>query len=445
MNITLEKVDAVNAVITAEVAPADYEERFNKAVKNYRKNANMPGFRKGMVPVGLIKKQFGPSILVEEVFGLLRESLYNYVIDNKVNMLGEPFGAEENNNVNIVEGGTFTFKFELALAPEFEVNLSKDDKISYYNVTVSDEMVNKQVDTYCQRNGEYQKVDEYQDNDMIKGTLTELDKENAIVEENEVMLPKYFKSEDQKALFAGVKVGDTVTFNPSVAYEGSEMELASLMHIEKEKVGDHKGDFTFKVTEITRFVPSELNEKVFNFVYPDGSVKTAEEFTAKVRAAIEDQFAKDSDYRFVVDLREYLTAKVGTLTFPEEKLRKIMLHNAEGDEKKVEENYEGSIKALTWHLIQEKLVEQTGVKVEDSDVKEMARDVTRMQFAQYGLYTVPDEYIDSAVAEKLKKRSTVDSLVERCVEVKLGKALKDVVTLDEKSVTQEEFGKLFEA
>ena len=410
MNITLEKVDAVNAVITAEIAPADYEEKFNKALKDYRKQANMPGFRKGMVPVGLIKKQFGKSILAEEVSRLLNTSLFDYVRDNKVGMLGDPLPVEDD-TLDFVEGNTFTFKFEIALAPEFEADLSKDDKISYYNVTVSDDMVNKQIDMYRQRTGEYKKVDEYQDNDMLKGTLTELDKENAISEENEVMLPKYFKNEDQKALFAGVKAGDTVTFNPSVAYEGNDMEIATLLHIEKGQVDEHKGDFTFTVNEITRFVPGDLDEKVFNLVYPDGSVKTAEEFTAKIREAIEQQFAKDSDYRFVVDLREYVTAKIGELTFPDEKLKKMMLANANGDEKKVEENYDESIKELTWHLIQEKFVEKIGIKVDDSDVKEMAKEVTRMQFAQYGMLNVPDEYLEDSVREMLKKRSTVDNLV----------------------------------
>lgn len=444
MNITLEKVDAVNAVITAEIAPADYEESYDKAIKNYRKNANIPGFRKGMVPAGLIKKQFGTSILAEEVHKVLSEALFNYVRDNKVEVLGDPLQTEENNSINFVDGGTFTFKFELALAPEFDVNLSKDDKISYYNVTVSDDMVNKQVDMYRQRMGEYKKVDEYQDNDMLKGVITELDKENAISEEDVVILPKYFKNEDQKALFAGVKVGDTVTFNPSVAYDNSETELASLLKIEKEQVGDHKGNFTFKVSEITRFVLGDLDEKVFNMVYPDGSVKTAEEFTAKIKEAIEQQFAKDSDYRFVIDVREYVLSKLGKLTFPDEKLKKIMLANTDGDEKRVEEHYGESIVELTWHLAQEKLVEKTGVKVDDNDVKEMAKDVTRMQFAQYGMLNVPDNYLEDSVKEMLKKRATVDNLINRCVEVKLGNALKDIVTLDEKNVTPEEFNKLFE-
>ena len=444
MNITLENVDAVNAVITAEIAPADYEEKVKKAIKDFKKKANMPGFRKGMVPEGLIKKQFGTSILAEEVNKVLQSGLYDYIRDNKVNMLGEPISTEENNSIELVDGGTFTFKFELAIAPEFDASLSKDDKVAYYNVVVSDELVNKQVEMYRQRGGSYQKVDSYQDNDMLKGIITELDKDDAISAEGTVMLPKYFKNEEQKALFANVKVDDTVKFNPSVAYDNSESELASLLKIEKENVAEHKGDFNFKVTEITRFVLGDLDEKLFNQVYPDGSVKTAEEFTAKTREAFERQFKKDSDYRFIIDVRKYLTDKIGKLTFPDEKLKKIMLNNLKGDEKKLEENYDKSIEELTWHLIKEQLVEKNGVKVEEADIVEMGKEITRMQFAQYGMLNVPDSYLEDSVKEMMKNRETVDNIIDRCIELKLAAILKDQVTLDEKSVTPEEFNKLFE-
>ena len=201
MNISLENIDKVNAVITAVVEPADYTEKYNKALKEAKKKINMPGFRPGMVPVGLVKKQFGVSILAEEVNKILQEGLFNYISENKVNMLGEPLPTADNDNVSLVEGESFTFKFELAIAPEFEVALSKDDKINYYNVEVTDEMVENQINMYRQRGGNYEKVDSYEDNDMIKGVITELNVENAVSVENAVLLPKYFKNEDQKKLF----------------------------------------------------------------------------------------------------------------------------------------------------------------------------------------------------------------------------------------------------
>lgn len=444
MNISVEYIDKVNAVITAVVEPADYTDKYEKALKDAKKKMNMPGFRPGMVPVGLIKKQFGVSILADEVNKLLQDGLFGYIRENKINMLGEPLPTEENNHVELREGESFTFKFDLAIAPEFKVELGKDDKIDYYNVDVTDEMVNNQVDMYRQRGGNYEKVDSYEDNDMVKGVITELDVENPVTAEGVVMLPKYFKNEDQKKLFDGVKTNDIVTFNPSVAYDNNEAELTSLLKVEKEDALNHKGEFNFQITEITRFMLSAFNQELFDTVFPGGEVKTEEEFRAKVKELISNQFKKDSDYKFVLDVRKYVTEKVGKLEFPDEKLRKILLANTNGDQEKVDAQYDKSIEELTWHLIKEQLVEQNEVKVDDEDVRNMAKEVTRMQFAQYGMLNIPDEYLENSVKEMLKKRETVDNLIDRCIEVKLGAALKEKVTLNEKTVSAEEFNKSFE-
>ena len=442
MNISLENIDKVNAVITAVVEPADYTEKYNKALKEAKKKINMPGFRPGMVPVGLVKKQFGVSILAEEVNKILQEGLFNYISENKVNMLGEPLPTADNDNVSLVEGESFTFKFELAIAPEFEVALSKDDKINYYNVEVTDEMVENQINMYRQRGGNYEKVDSYEDNDMIKGVITELNVENAVSVENAVLLPKYFKNEDQKKLFEGAKLNDVITFNPSVAYDNNEAEMAALLKVEKEDVANHKGEFNYQITEITRFVLGELNQELFDNVFPGGEVTTEEEFRARIKTLISDQFKKDSDYKFILDVRKYVTEKVGKLEFPEEKLRKILA--AKAGEEKAAEQYDRSIEELTWHLIKEKLVEIYAVKVDDADVKEMAKEVTRMQFAQYGMLNIPDEYLENATKEMFKKRETVDNLIDRCIEVKLGGAIKETVTLEESTVSAEDFNKMFE-
>lgn len=442
MNISLENIDKVNAVITAVVEPADYTEKYNKALKEAKKKINMPGFRPGMVPVGLVKKQFGVSILAEEVNKILQEGLFSYISENKVNMLGEPLPTADNDNVSLVEGESFTFKFELAIAPEFEVALSKDDKINYYNVEVTDEMVENQINMYRQRGGNYEKVDSYEDNDMIKGVITELNVENAVSVENAVLLPKYFKNEDQKKLFEGAKLNDVITFNPSVAYDNNEAEMAALLKVEKEDVANHKGEFNYQITEITRFVLGELNQELFDNVFSGGEVTTEEEFRARIKTLISDQFKKDSDYKFILDVRKYVTEKVGKLEFPEEKLRKILA--AKAGEEKAAEQYDRSIEELTWHLIKEKLVEIYAVKVDDADVKEMAKEVTRMQFAQYGMLNIPDEYLENATKEMFKKRETVDNLIDRCIEVKLGGAIKEAVTLEESTVSAEDFNKMFE-
>ena len=266
MNITLEKIDAVNAVITTEITPVDYTDNVKKAIKNFRKKVSLPGFRPGMVPEGLVKKQYGTSILAEEVNKMLQNELYNYIRDNKVNMLGEPMPTADNNNIELVEGNTFTFKFELALTPEIKIDLTSKDKIDFYDIQINDEIITNQTNMYRQRGGKYDKVDSYQEKDMVKGILTELDVENGLNVSDVVMLPEYFKNDDQKKLFNGAKVNDIVKINPSVAYDGSETELSSLLKIDKEQVAEHKGDFNFQITEITRFVLGDLNEELFEQV-----------------------------------------------------------------------------------------------------------------------------------------------------------------------------------
>ena len=233
-------------------------------------------------------------------------------------------------------------------------------------------------------------------------------------------------------------------FNPAAAYDNNEAELTSLLKVDKEDALNHKGDFQIQITEITRFVPGELTQDLFDSVYPGGEVKTAEDFRARIKASIADQFAKDSDYRFILDVRKYEMEKIGQLEFPDDKLKKIMLANADGDQEKVDRNYEKSREELTWHLIKEQLVEKCQIKVDDDDVKGMAKEVTRMQFAQYGMMNLPEEYLENSVKEMLKKRETVDNLIDRCIEVKLGVAIKEKVTLKESTVSAEDFNKMFE-
>lgn len=446
MNISLQTEDKLNGVITAVVEPEDYQDGVKKSIKELKKTANIPGFRKGMVPEGLLRQKYGVSILAEEVNKVLQAKLYDYIKENKVNMLGEPMPTADNDKVELVEGNTFTFKFDIAIAPEISVELSKKDKIDFYEVTVADNIVENQVQMYRQRGGKYEKVDSYEDNDMLKGTVEELDKDGKVLEdgvkaEDVVMLPKYFKDDAQKALFATAKTNEVIKFNPSVAYNNSEAELSSFMKIDKAEVANHKGEFQFTVKEITRYMPGPLDQQLFDQVFPGGEVTTAEQFKEKIKAQIEEQFNKDADYKFLNDLKKYLIEKAGDVKFPDEKLKKIMRVNAKSDEE-VEQYFDKNVESLKWHLIKEQLVEMTKVKVDDQDVVEMAKEVTRMQFAQYGMINIPEQYLDDSVKEMLKKRETVDNLIDRCIEMKLSAAVKELVSLKIKKITSEEFNKL---
>ena len=349
-----------------------------------------------------------------------------------------------------IDDDNLTFYFDIALSPKFEVAVSKDDTIPYYDIKITDEMVDKQVKAYAQQVGKYEQFDEYQDNDLLKGQLQELDaegnvKEGGIVVEDATLMPLYLKNEDQKALFNGAKKGDAVVFNPKKAHNDNAVEVAALLKMNKEDVENLDSDFSYTIQEITRFVEGELTQEVFDQVFGKDTVKNLDEFRSKVAESLEKSYLPDSDYKFMLDLRSYLMEKVGKLSYADELLKRIMLANAkEGSEASVEENFEKSLTELTWHLIQEKLVEQNSIKVEDEDVLNQAREATKAQFAQYGMMNIPDELLDNYAKEMLKKRETVDGLVNRAIETKLAAAIKGQVKLKKKKVTVEEFNKLFE-
>ena len=449
MNVSMQNVDKVSALLTVNIEKADYQEKVEKVLKKYRQQANIPGFRKGMVPMSLIKKQFGKSVMAEDVDKLMQEKVNEYIRENKVNMLGMPLPNEE--KMQVIDFDTqenFEFVFDIALAPEFKAEITEQDTLDFYTIAVSDEMVNSQVDMYAQRAAKYEKVEEYADRDMVKGLLAELDengntKEGGIQVEGAVMMPSYMKNDEQKAIFATAKVNDVLVFNPNAAFEGNEAELSSLLKIKREEVAEMKSNFSFQVEEITRAVPAALDQALFDQVFGEGAVSSEEEFRGKIKEGIAAQFMADSNYKFLLDARTYLMNKVGKLEFPDALLKKIMLMNNEDKgESFVEENYEKSLEELTWHLIKEQLVEAFGIKVEQADILEMAKENTRMQFAQYGMMSIPEEMLENYAKEMLKKKENVEGLVNRAVESKLAVALKSKAALNNKEVSMEEFNDL---
>ena len=450
MNISLENLDKVSAVLTIKLEKADYADRVETALKKLRKTANLPGFRPGQVPLGLLKKRMGKEVTAEEVNKLLGEKLYGYIKDNNLNVLGEPLPSENRQqDIDFDTMEEFSFAFDVALAPEFKEELTNADTVDYYDIQVDDKMVDGQVKMYAQRGGSYETVDAYEAKDMVKGLLAELDengntKEGGVQVENAVLLPEYMKNDEQKALFNGCKVNDVLVINPYKAYDGHEAEIAALLKIKKEEVAGMTSDFSYQVQEITRFKEAALTPELFEQVFPNGGLKTEEEFRGKIKDILAEQFQADSDYKFILDLRTYLTGKVGKLDYPEAFLKRFMrVSNPGKDEKWVDDNYEKSLEELTWHLIKEQLVKAYGIKVEREDLMNTAKNITKIQFAQYGMINVPDEVLSNYANDMLKKQDQAESLLNRSVENKLAVALKDVVTLNHKEISVEDFNKLF--
>lgn len=450
MNILFENPDKVNGLMTVTVEEADFKDDVEKTLRDYRKKANFPGFRPGMVPMGLIKKQFGASVKMDTLNKFVGEKIYTYIKDNKIQMLGEPLPSEKQEPVDIEKDGPYTFMFDIAVAPEFKIELNGDTKLAYYNIKADDKLIDQQVDMFASQLGSYEKADSYdgEQRDMLKGDLRELDadgntKEGGITVDGAVMMPEYIKVEDQKKLFDNAKPGDIIAFNPRKAYPDNDAEVASLLKIDREAVKSMDSDFSYQVIEISRFKKAEVNQEMFDHVFGKDAVKSEEEFRARIAEGLKPQLQANSDYKFLIDVRKYAEDAVGELTFPDALLKRVMLlNNKDKGEEYVEKNYGESIRQLKWHLIKEQLVAANNIKVEDADVKAAAKEAARMQFAQYGMNNVPDEYLDNYAGEMLKKRDSAAGFVDSAVENKLVQALKGVVTLDEKTVTLDEFNEL---
>ncbi len=450
MKISFDNSAKVSGVLTMTIEKADYQAEVEKTLKDYRKKAQIPGFRPGNAPMGMIQRQYGDAVKFDVVNKMIGEKLYAYIQENNIQMLGEPLPNAAQVEQDIKKSDDLTFVFDIAIAPEVAVELSNKDKVDYYDFQVEDKMIDQQVEQYAARMGHYDKAEQYdaEQRDMLKGDMRELDadgnaKEDGIVVEGAVMMPEYIKVDDQKKLFDGSKPGDIITFNPKKAYPENNTEVASLLKIEKEQAENLTSDFTFQVIEVQRFVKGEVNQQLFDSVFGEGACKDEAEFRQKIAEGIKGQLSSEADYKFLADVRAYLEKKVGEVKYDDDLMKRIMQNNnKDKDASYVEENYEGSIKELTWHLMKEQLVKANEIKVDDNDVKAVAKGMARMQFAQYGMTNVPDEYLENYAESMLKDRKNVDGIVDRAIDQKLIDALKNVVKLNMKQITVEEYNKM---
>ena len=450
MKVSFDCPDKINGLLTVTIEEDDFKNDVEKELKNYRKRANVPGFRPGMVPMGLIRRQYGNAVKMDVVNNKLSEEVNKYIQDNKINMLGMPLGSEKQTPVDLEKDAPYTFMFDIAVAPEFDIELSDKDAIDYYDITVDDKLVDQQVDGFASRFGAYQKAEEYKEGDVLKGDLRELDaegntKEGGVEVEGATVMPQYLKDDDQKKLFEGAKAGDIITFNPYKAYAGGA-EVATLLKVEREKKDDYQGDFSYQITEVQHFEKHAVDQELFDQVFGKDEVKDEKSFREKIAEGVKQQLATDEDFRFLQDLRKYAEEKVGQLTYPEALLKRVLKeNNKDKDDEFINKNYEASLKDLTWSLIKNKLAEKAEVKVNDDDVKNVAREIARAQFAQYGMQNVGEEYVNNYAEELLKQRDAVNQFAERAGDEKLVAAIKPVVKLNHKEISLEDFNKMVTA
>lgn len=449
MNIVRKDIDQSNATLTLRIEKADYAEKVQKTLRDYRKKANIPGFRPGMVPVGLITKMYGKAVIAEEINKIVSYELFKYIKDNNINMLGEPMPNEtEQKEIDFNTQEDFEFVFDLGLAPEFDVEVTGKDKVKYYNITVSDEMIENQLKSYTSRYGKYVQEETVEEKDMLKGEMLELANgkvnESGIKLSDAVLTPAYIKDEATKALFVNAKKGDVITINPAKAFEDAA-EISSLLKVSKDEAKNITSDFQFKIEGITRYHESAIDQELFDKVYGEGVVTSEEEFKAKIKANIQESLQGDSDYKFGIDARDMLLAKYDNLVFPDAFLKRWVLATNENlTVETLEADYSKMIADLKWQLIKDKIAKANDTKIETSDIEEYAKKITKAQFAQYGMVGMDDELVANYAKDMLKKEETLKGIIEKVAENKVFDIVKANVKLETKEISIEDFNKMFE-
>lgn len=447
MNVNYEKLDNVNGELTVTIEEKDYAEKVTKQLKEIGKKHAEPGFRPGHVPSGLISKKYGTAVKYDVVNKEVADAVYDYIKENKIHVLGQPVPQSDNNfDIN---NSDFTFKFKVGVAPEIDNHVSKDLHVPYYTITVTDEMVNEQIDGLRKRFGRQVPGEETEPDAVIKGNITELDengnvKEGGVVVENGIIAPIHFVDDNQKKLFEGKKVGDVVVFNPAATCNANATEMSSMLNIDKEDVDAHKGDFNFEIKEIIVLKPAELDQEFFDNALGKDKAHNEEEFRAAVKDLIALNFSNDSNYRFSIDAKEAIEKAVGELELPVAVLKDFLVRQNEGiNAENVDAEFDKMRPQLQWDLVRDNIAEKYEVKVSNEDVLDEARGVVARQLMQYGPNALSDQIIDKYAQEVIKDDKNREMLVQNALSRKVFEVIKENVTLDDKEVSVEDFRKLF--
>jgi trigger factor len=449
MNIVKENNSDLTAVLKVQITKEDYTEKVENMLADYKKKARIDGFRPGKVPAGMIRKMYGKGVLIDEVNKLISESLTNYIRDEKLNLLGEPLPNKDQKQIDFDNEAEYEFVFDIALSPEVEVKLTKKDKVVYYDIKVDEKLLETHTDNYARKFGEFIDVEETTDNEMLSGNFIQLNEnsevlENGIKADDVRITIEYIKDEDIKKTFAGKKLGDLITFDLRKAYP-SDAELSSMLRIEKEAAAELNGDFQFEITKLQRFQKSEINQELFDKAYGKDTVKSLDEFNAKLSEEIQQNFVKETDYRFLFDAKKKIVEKINP-ELPTEFLKRWLTIANEGKftAEQIEEEFPKFEEDLKWQVIKDQIIRTNEIKVEENEILELAKEVTAAQFAQYGLANMPDEQLATYAQEILKKDGERRNLYEKKFEDKVVTFIKDSVKLDNKEITVEGFQKLWE-
>ncbi len=453
MNITRENISELSATLTIKIEKADYADAVANVLKDYRKKVNMPGFRPGKVPAGLVKKQYGSAIMAEEINKIISTEIPKYIEDEKLNMLGEPLPNEDKQKaIDWEKQEDFEFVFDIAWAPEFEVKLDKRKKYPYYLIDVTEEMIDKQAEAYTKRFGENLPTNIAGEKDTLRVDIVELDAKGKELEEGikadgVIIAIDLMKDEATQKQAIGSKVGDVLTFDPIKVYENKH-EVGHMLNVPHEEIEQLEEGKTFKFTiaEILSFKEAELNEELFKMALgSDTEVKTVEDFRAQLKEDIAKNYAQSSEYKFLLDSREIMVEKFN-FDLPEDFLKQWILEtNKEMTSEQVDEQFADIVKDFRWQLIRDKIAKDNEVKIENEEVIATAKKTAALQFAQYGMGSAPDDLLQTYAKNMLEDEQMRNRIVNQTFEEKVMSVIKEKVAIDEKTISEEEFAKLFES
>ena len=450
MNITKENIDNLNAVLKVKIEKADYDEKVETVLKDYRKKATIKGFRPGMVPIGLIKKMYGRAVQIDEINKVVTDNIQKYLADEKLEILGDPLPkADERESIDFDTQEDFTFSFEIGLTPEVDLILSKKNKVNEYDIAIDKKMRNDYLENYTRRYGELKKADLTEEKDVIKGRIEAIDNEGNIlpdgpsVDETSLGID-IIKDHKIKEEFIGKSLGDTIDFDIKKAYP-NDTEIAGILHKKKEEVENLEGKYRFTVNDISRFYPAELGQELYNKIFGEGVINTEEEFMQKIEDEIRVNLKRESDFKIMMDIKALAMEKT-ELQLPEEFLKRWLLRvNEKTTEEQIEKEFDNFRKDLKWQLIRNKVARDNDVKITEEELQKEAENITRYQFQQYGLFYATEEQISNYAKETLKREEDAKRIADKILEEKVIVLMKELVKIESKEVTVEEFNKLFES
>jgi trigger factor len=450
MNITRENIDDLNAVLKVKIDKADYEEKVVTVLKDYRKKATIKGFRPGMVPIGLIKKMYGRAVQIDEINKVVTESIQKYITDEKLEILGDPLPkADEKEKIDFETQQDFTFSFELGLTPAIELKLSKKNKVNQYEIIIDEKMRNDYLENYTRRYGELKKAEQTEEKDVIKGKIEAIDNDGNVkpdgpsVDETSLGID-IIKDKEIKKEFIGKSIGDSIDFDLKKAYP-NDTEIAGILHKKKEEVENLEGNYRFTINDISRFYPAVVGKELYDKIFGEGIINSEEEFMKKIEEEIAANLKRESDFKLMMDIKS-LAMEKADFQLPEEFLKRWLLRvNEKTTEEQIDKEFDSFRKDLKWQLIRNKVARDNDVKISEEELQKESENITRYQFQQYGLFYATEEQIVNYAKETLKREEDAKRIADKILEEKVIILMKDLVKLETKDITVEEFNKLFES